>query len=241
MTSTDPPATDAAESVDAGQHQRRATKGAYDLPNAMKEAMGQRMRLAREFAGLGQTEASEQLGYSAPVQLSLMESGQRPIPTRILLEAARLYRTTTDYLVGLAEEPDRDPMTTAHREVSVRVAGEVRELIAALVRRQSDQTRRDSASLAAMAHGVLRAAAALAALRHHEPAFDELRGGARLVAALDGVAQLADEHVRYFGTPRAIAGRRIVGLSDSITGEVAVETVTAFLSPIRPVGADDEP
>lgn len=33
------------------------------------------------------------------------ELGQRDIPTAILIELAKLYNTTTDYILGLADEP----------------------------------------------------------------------------------------------------------------------------------------
>jgi transcriptional regulator with XRE-family HTH domain len=114
--------------------QKRHAESAYEMPTEEKKAFGKRMETARNIAGLTMTQAAEALGYSQPVQLSLMESGKRMVTLRVIIEAARLYGTTTDYLCGLAEDSDRDPVSAIQRHVAARVTSEVN----IMVRRMSE-------------------------------------------------------------------------------------------------------
>lgn len=75
--------------------------------------MGERLRERREAAGLsaGQVEEYENIGRQ---YLSKLELGTNRPPTwGLLARLARRYRTTTDYLLGLTDDPSpgeqRDP------------------------------------------------------------------------------------------------------------------------------------
>lgn len=54
------------------------------------EALGQRLRVAREVAEMTQTYVAETLGLHRPA-LSLIESGKQKVPALLLVRLARLY------------------------------------------------------------------------------------------------------------------------------------------------------
>ena len=62
-----------------------------------------RIRDLREDAELTQKQVAEILHCSQQAY-SYYELGLRDIPTGILIELAKLYNTTTDYLLGLTSE-----------------------------------------------------------------------------------------------------------------------------------------
>ena len=61
-----------------------------------------RIRNLREDADLRQKELAAYLNCSQ-VCYSRYELGERDIPTAVLAELARFYRTSTDYLLGLTD------------------------------------------------------------------------------------------------------------------------------------------
>lgn len=59
-----------------------------------------RLKDMREDHDLSQYEVAEYLNMKQP-QYSRYERGLRDIPTDILIKLAKLYKTSTDYLLGL--------------------------------------------------------------------------------------------------------------------------------------------
>lgn len=74
------------------------------------DGMGQyrRLRDMREDHDLTQRKIAEILGMSQP-QYFLYEQGYRDLPTDILIRLADLYETSTDYLLGRTDNPDKYP------------------------------------------------------------------------------------------------------------------------------------
>lgn len=66
--------------------------------------MYQRIRDLREDHDLTQKAVASILHCSQQVY-SNYELGQRDIPTAILIALAKFYNTTTDYILGLSDEP----------------------------------------------------------------------------------------------------------------------------------------
>lgn len=66
--------------------------------------LGQRLRKAREMAGLSQLEAAKKLGISNGT-LSGYERDYRDPDTRMLEKIANLYEVSTDWLLGLTDDP----------------------------------------------------------------------------------------------------------------------------------------
>lgn len=64
-----------------------------------------RIKDLREDADYSQQFVSEYLNMKQP-QYSRYERGMRDIPTDILIRLARLYNTSTDYILGLTNNPE---------------------------------------------------------------------------------------------------------------------------------------
>ncbi|HUL51865.1 MAG TPA: helix-turn-helix transcriptional regulator, partial [Opitutaceae bacterium] len=68
-----------------------------------KTAIGARLRLAREQAGLSQGQAAIKLNLHRPT-VSEIEAGRRRVAADELATFARLYKVSLSWLVGSAEE-----------------------------------------------------------------------------------------------------------------------------------------
>lgn len=64
-----------------------------------------RIRELREDHDLSQRKLAKILGLTQP-QYCRYEQGYRDLPTDILIQLADMYRTSTDYILGLTDNPD---------------------------------------------------------------------------------------------------------------------------------------
>lgn len=64
-----------------------------------------RLRDMREDHDLTQAQVAAFLGMKQP-QYNRYETGLRDTPTDVLIRLARLYNTSTDYLLGLTQNPE---------------------------------------------------------------------------------------------------------------------------------------
>ena len=62
-----------------------------------------RLRDLREDHDLSQRQVAEYLGMKQP-QYNRYERGLRDVPTDVLIKLAKLYNTTTDYILGISNE-----------------------------------------------------------------------------------------------------------------------------------------
>lgn len=194
-----PELADGETRLTAGQRKvliRWRADDAYEKSTPGKRALGARLEAARRIADLTLTQAAEALGYAQPVQLSLMESGKRFPPVHLLTEIAKLYGTTTDYLLGLTDEPDRDPALAAQRLIAARVLVTVNRLVetnAAIAAGAIRELSHTPARVVRLAGLVQEAATALKLVRTLNPEFDdEARGAATLIRRLEAAADLAE-------------------------------------------------
>ncbi len=65
-----------------------------------------RLRDLREDSDFSQQYIAEYLGMKQS-QYSRYERGTRDIPTDVLIRLARFYNTTTDYILGLTNDPKK--------------------------------------------------------------------------------------------------------------------------------------
>ncbi|MBQ7715287.1 MAG: helix-turn-helix transcriptional regulator [Clostridia bacterium] len=63
-----------------------------------------RIKELREDHDLTQQVVSDYLSMKQP-QYSRYERGERDIPTDVLIRLALLYKTTSDYILGLTDDP----------------------------------------------------------------------------------------------------------------------------------------
>lgn len=65
-----------------------------------------RLRDLREDHDLTQQQVADYLGMKQP-QYSRYERGVRDVPTDVLIRLAKLYKTTTDYILGIGAKNDK--------------------------------------------------------------------------------------------------------------------------------------
>lgn len=71
-----------------------------------KMAYYKRIRELREDHDKTQNDIAQYLGMKQP-QYYRYENGLRDIPTDILIAIAKYYDTTTDYILGLTDDPNK--------------------------------------------------------------------------------------------------------------------------------------
>lgn len=216
-------------------------KSGYDAPTQHKQLVGGRMRQAREEAGVSLTEAALAMGYSQPVQLSNMETGQRPVTVKALLQYSASFGPSTDFLLGLTSDPESDPVTVVQRRLATEVAEEVRQVLAKVAAVSVDLARdvRPVVSRALrLAAASMEARNALARVRALNPEFDdECRGGSGLVARLESAAELAVELLQSTTGLQAKAQGGLVGASmtqASLDEGLTLDDVQALLASSLP-------
>lgn len=158
---------------------------AYEQETEEKRAFGARLREARETAGMNLTDAATSLGYSQPVQLSLMENGKRPVTMAVMVKAAKLYGTTADFLCGLVEDSDRDPAAALQRHIAARLTGDLQRLIEHFRRVSVDTVRElmpSTADAQRLAASVIELNTVMALFKQRNPKFEDMRVGATLDA-----------------------------------------------------------
>lgn len=199
----------------------RKPVAAYDEPTPAKRAFGARMKEARDLAGISQAEAAKILGYSQAVQLSNMENGNRMPPLGIVIAAAKLYGTTTDYLCGLAEDSDRDPAAAMSRWMAARVHADITKLSREIIGVNVELMRKVMPSAAEgqrLAAAALEITKALESFRALNPRFDTaMRGSANLdqkVAAATSVAQMYQANMA-----RAVRLLHIRSMRDAVVAQ----------------------
>ncbi len=70
-----------------------------NIPNEYK-AIGQRIKDAREAAGLSQKDLAQELGYESPTAISYLESGERKVSVVDLEKLSRLLDKDVRYFLG---------------------------------------------------------------------------------------------------------------------------------------------
>lgn len=86
-------------------------------------ALGERLRTAREMAGLSQGQVAKRLGLHRP-SVSEMEAGRRRVSAEELADLADLYAVDLSWLVGGESVPDEHQ---ARVELAARELSKLRE------------------------------------------------------------------------------------------------------------------
>lgn len=159
--------------------------------------VGERMRLAREAAGMTQLEAARRLGYANSSKLSKIEKGRSSeVPTWAIKRAGWLYNVSINYLLGVCDNPAGLASIPAPILNSV-CAGLIRDT----ERRRADaealidmakcwlNTQREVAGLSAMADHLDEARESV----ESQEAWLDVRGGAKLARHSRRAAELMRE------------------------------------------------
>jgi transcriptional regulator with XRE-family HTH domain len=176
-----------------------------------EQLMRERLIVARNLNGLDQQKAAEKLGYKNSSQLSKVESGDAPFPKSLLRRAAYAYGVSSDWLLGLSNEPERD----SHLASEMAVMRAVRAAVVAntsIVTRQMLDLAAEQMPLSNHLRSVLIAThQALATFdrccRNDAYFEEEVRGGATLARAMDDLQEVV------IGVEKAMARREAVALA----------------------------
>ncbi len=93
----------------------------------VRATVAARFKQARELNGWDQREAAARMGYENGTQLSLIEAGKRNTPLAVFCVASAVYGVSVDFLLGLSDEPERDPALVERQAVLRHVEGMLRE------------------------------------------------------------------------------------------------------------------
>jgi transcriptional regulator with XRE-family HTH domain len=87
--------------------------------NQVVKTFGQRMKEAREIANMTQITAAKRLGYSNSSKLAKIElaSDTNSIPLWLVPKAAKLYSVSIDFLFGISDDWERDPVVSQQRVI----------------------------------------------------------------------------------------------------------------------------
>lgn len=172
----------------------------------IKTEIGDRMRYAREISGLDQDEAAKALGYSNSAHLSLFESGKKSVPMHMLINAATVYGVSADYLLGLSDEPERDPMVAEQRAMQRHVDALIKttsnHMVGLLVETVMSSAPTKATALDLIEKGDQAVKAINRARELNPRAFDQnLRGGAAVIGAANdlqaAINRARDRLARY--------------------------------------------
>jgi len=157
---------------------------------ALIKIIGARMREARELCNMSQSVAARQFGYSNPSKLSKVEGATdtNSVPLWLIVRAAKLYDVSCDFLLGMSDEWEIGvPRGVTGWLLDAWEAARRRDLaLLDRLHRRIEATGQVIPRLADDAQAVLGAALRV---RDLNPEFDDLRGGARLVAASEQLAK----------------------------------------------------
>lgn len=160
-----------------------------DENDALRKIVGRRLRLARELNGLTQEVAAARLEYVSSTQLSLAEKGERLPPLVKLVKASEVFAVSIDYLLGISDEPERDPQM-AERQAALRHVSDVMDATSRTIVTAVLGHRAAAPSVVVTKNLAARAEQAIEALEQLRAAnlevFDgELRGAAKVLRTMD--------------------------------------------------------
>ncbi|WP_446810555.1 helix-turn-helix domain-containing protein [Methylomonas sp. 2BW1-5-20] len=150
------------------------------------KTFGQRMTTAREMCGLTGLQAAALLGYQNSSKLSKIEhaSDGDTIPSFLPYKASIVYNCSIDYLFGLSDDWQRDPVTAqechiqrALEQVTVDENNAIRDLFDQLSKVEQ------AATVAFNRFGEIKRL--VNRFREINPEFDELKLGAKLLRVVE--------------------------------------------------------
>lgn len=169
-----------------------------NMPNRQEQAVlarhvGERLRESREIAGLNQLTAAGLFGYANSSKLAKIEGGKdsSQIPLWVIKRASCLYDVSVDYLLGNTETMEAEAgRHAALRETMVHMREHWERLLERSVTIQRETLERVVAVeqlLAEMGTAAVEARAAMARVAELNPEWQDMRGGSRLLGAIERI------------------------------------------------------
>lgn len=182
----------------ATKHERQARRALTrfvrnkSVPEEL-EILRHNLIAARVISGMTAVEAAVRFGYANSTQLSLIESGNRPPPSdwMFLRQAAQVYSVSLDFLLGLSPHMDLDGKVAQQHALmrgTEAILGNVAASFATTMIRYAEQTQPLPEDFQRVSDAAERAETALNVMRERY-GFDDLPGGAPLMAAVDSLTK----------------------------------------------------
>ncbi|WP_028211547.1 helix-turn-helix domain-containing protein [Paraburkholderia mimosarum] len=160
------------------------------------ETLRYNLIVARVMSGMTAVEAAEKLGYANSTQLSLIESGKRKIPDdrQFLVDAARVYSVSCDFLLGLSPHMEYDARV-AHQHALMRgtesILGGIAAQFATVMIEYTRQTKPVPDDFERVSAAAEKVGNALTVMRERY-GLDDILGSAPLVAAAGELARAVE-------------------------------------------------
>lgn len=159
---------------------------------ALVKIVGHRLREARDMAGMSQQVAAKELGYSNSSKLAKVENAAdtNSVPFWLIAKAAQVYEVSSDYLLGISEDWDVSPSERHQRQIGRWLldtwqAARERDLVALADVTQKMTFLADA--VGALTERADNSQLAFDKFRNANPCYDDLIGGAKLLARLEAL------------------------------------------------------
>lgn len=195
-------------------------KPVLEVPKANSRAslaknMGLRLRASRESIGMAQGEAARRLGYANQTKLAKIEGGTdtNSVPHWVVLRAARLYDVSIDYIYGESDDWELSARALQERDMAKWMmeaweAGRQRDLeVLRKLKLRMNAITEAVTGLFSASQDVQDAMRRFIELNYET--FEEMRGGNRLLTAVDrlfDVTGTCKRKVTRFSNQCAVSG-----------------------------------
>ncbi|WP_060083315.1 helix-turn-helix domain-containing protein [Burkholderia ubonensis] len=159
------------------------------------ETLRYNLIVARVMSGMTAVEAAEKLGYANSTQLSLIESGKRKIPDdrQFIVDAARVYAVSVDFLLGLSPHMEYDARVARQHALmrgTESILGGIAAGFATVMIQFTNQTQPVREDFDRVSNAARTVEQALGMVRKH--GLDEIRGSSALLAATEQLAKAVE-------------------------------------------------
>jgi transcriptional regulator with XRE-family HTH domain len=158
------------------------------------KTIGARMAAARELNGFSQQKAAQLLGYANSSKLAKIEaaSDTNSVPLWLISKAAEVYQVSIDFLFGISDDWERDPVIAQEKQIEDWLASQWQ-----YVKDAQDHAFKalhaKQVELSAAIDRTLRRSKenleCVERVRQNNKGFDNLRGGAKLLRLLAETAE----------------------------------------------------
>lgn len=164
------------------------------LQKSLIKSIGQRLREAREINNLSQTEAARRLGYANSSKLAKVEraSDTNSIPHWLIAKAANLYDVSIDYLYGTTDDFELDARKCIERDTAQWVFDAMEEMHLRsmdALKKLNNKTYEIDGFITRMLEASDELNLAFERFMQINPCFDDMRGGSRVLRAVERIKE----------------------------------------------------
>lgn len=199
------------------------------------KTIGDRLREAREICNMPQIEAAKRLGYSNPSKLSKVEKATdtNSVPLWLILRAAQIYEVSIDFLFGITDDWELSVQKCIERDIdNYIIAAWEEERLKDIenIKKVKDEQKKLYEYIHLMFLEQDELQTALQRFRELNRDFDDMRGGSRLVSAVERMQAAT-----------VLAKNKLSAFRDKCSASRITRLITANHTKQRPASKMDEP